>query len=241
MAGKKCQGPLGCESNLPVIDSGTLSRTENSGGEIRAVEISALEQGWRRTSEWASELNEALGMGVWWLIGSPAMGAPNGGDLVYGPGDDETTHMRNTPAYQEAVELFQDWVKNGRPMGKYKIKDTDCEFVVSKGYFYVAGRTGAGSSQRGHWYEPLQHPLWGYTGNFSIRFTETGYPKEGYVSVEIENFTSLPSYLHGVDARNPILEGLYTKRSGVPILSRSRQVYRFTQYIATTPPVTPPR
>jgi hypothetical protein len=243
MANKKCHGPLGCDTNQPEIDSGTNSRTQTNSPEVegpvmRAREISPFEQKWNRTVDWFSELNEAVGTGIWWLVGSPAMGARNGGDLVYGPGDDETKHMRDTAAYQEAFEILKDWIKNGRPMGKFSIKDTDCEFVPSKGYFYVAGRTGAGRSQRGHWSEPLEHPLWGYTGNFSIRFTETDYPKEGYVSVEIENFTSLPSFFHGVEERNPILERLFTKRSGVPILSRSRQVYKFTEYV---PPTTAPK
>lgn len=240
MAGETCRGPLGCETNRPEIDAGTLSCTQNSppgcvGAQLWAVEISPLEQKRRQTVEWFSELNEALGMGVWWLVGSPAMGAPNG-DLLFGPGDDATMHMRNTAAYQEAVEIFKDWINDGRPMGKLKINDTNCEYVSRGGYFYVEGRSGAGRSQRGHWYEPLQHPLWGFTGTFSIQFTETGYPKEGYVSVKIENYTSLPSYLHGIDVRNPTLESLYTKRSGVPILSRSRQVYKFLEYISPAPP-----
>ena len=95
----------------------------------------------------------------------------------------------------------------------------------------MKGRTG--KDPDGKWNtEPLRYPLWGFTGNFSIRFTETEYPKEGYVSVEIENFTSLPSFFHGLAPNNRLLEDFYTKSTGVPLLSRSRQVYRFNTYIS---------
>ncbi|MBL0726386.1 LysM peptidoglycan-binding domain-containing protein [Piscinibacter sp. HJYY11] len=59
----------------------------------------------------------------------------------------------------------------------------------------------------------------------------------GYVEVEMENYTSLPSYLHGLDQGNEFLDSLYTDTPGVPILTRSRQVYRFVTYIAPPPPV----
>ena len=84
----------------------------------------------------------------------------------------------------------------------------------------------------------LKHPVWAYTGQFAVRFTDTGYPKEGNVTVEIENFTSLPSYFHGIGSESlkvPFLENLYTKRSGIPLLSRSRQVFRFLAYIPADP------
>jgi LysM repeat protein len=236
MAGWNYQGPLGCDTNLPNVDAGTSCRSESNppvsvGAEIRAAPVSPLEAKWNRAKDWFSELGEAGQMLTWWMIGSPALGLPNG-DLEFGPGDKETEHIRNTAAYQEAVEIYQDWLNNGQPLGKFSIKGTDCEFVPSKGYFFVAGRTGAGRGPRGHWTEPLEHPVWGFTGNFSIRFTESGFPSEGYVNVEIENYTSLPSYLHGIDDHNAFLDSLYTKTSGVPMLSRSRQVYRFNTYIA---------
>ena len=75
----------------------------------------------------------------------------------------------------------------------------------------------------------------GFTGAFSIRFTETGFPSEGYVNVEIENYTSLASYLHGLDDHNAFQDRIYIKRPGVPFLSRSRQVYRFRTYIPRNP------
>src|SRR5919108_5482789 len=197
------QGSLGCNTNQPTIDAGTNCLTDSprpgfTGPEIRAVSVSPVQARWERVKDWLSELDDALGMLAWWVIGSPAAGRRNG-DLEFGPGDKATEHMRNTAAFQEAVEIYQDWLNHGQPLGKYTIRGTDCEYVPSVGYFFVTGRTGAGRGPRGHWSEPLEHPLWGYTGVFSIRFTETGFPKVGYVSVEIENYTSLPSYLHGID------------------------------------------
>ena len=53
------------------------------------------------------------------------------------------------------------------------------------------------------------------------------------MDVELENYTSLSSYLHGIDDHNPFLDSLYTKLSGRSIVSRSRQVYRFRDYIST--------
>jgi hypothetical protein len=177
---------------------------------------------------------------TWYAMGAPAFGNKNG-DLEYGQMEGETLHMRNIPAYQEAEELYREWIKCGKPAGTFSRNDTEGEYIAPKDYFYVKGRTGAGSSAgpRGHFTAPLEHPLWAYTGNFSIRFTDTGYPKEGYVEVEIENYTSLPSFLHGVsenyrDGFQRFLDGLYTKKSGIPIASRSRQVYRFRIYIPRT-------
>jgi hypothetical protein len=229
--------PLGCNHNQPAIDAGTNCLGESvppvpAEGVIRAAPISPLESAWNRTTDWFSEFGEAVEMLTWWGIGSPAMGFPNG-DLEFGPGDKETEHIRNTAAYIEAVEIYQDWLNHGQPSGEFVINGTPCQFVPQKGYFYVKGRTGAGRGPRGHFTEPLEHPLWGYTGDFAIRFTETGFPTEGYVRVEIENYTSLPSFFHGVSEH--FLENLYVKRSGVPLLSRSRQVYRFDTYIARNP------
>jgi LysM repeat protein len=203
------------------------------GAEIRAVPVSPLKSKWNAVSEWAGEFGSAFNMGVWWLIGSPSLGMGDGG-WEFGPGDKETEYIRNTAAYQEAVEIYKEWRNNGRPSGKFEIKGTPCEFVPAKGYFYVKGRTGAGRGPRGHWTEPLQHPLWGFTGDFAIRFTEWGYPTENYVAVEIENYTSLPSYMHGLGF--DFSESWYTKRSGIPILSRSRQLYRFVAYIPPNSP-----
>jgi hypothetical protein len=235
MAGKKYRGSLGCDTNQPAIDAGTNCLAESSppgivGPVISAAPVSPLEANWNRIKDWFSEAAEAGQMLTWWVIGSPSLGLPNG-DLEFGPGDKATEHMRNTAAYQEAVIIYQEWLNSGQPAGELTINGTECQFVPGKGYFYVKGRTGRG--QDGGWNtEPLVHPIWGFTGNFSIRFTESGFPSEGYVNVEIENYTSLPSYFHGIDNHNPLLDRLYTKRSGVPILSRSRQVYRFNTYIA---------
>jgi hypothetical protein len=97
--------------------------------------------------------------------------------------------------------------------------------VPSKGHFFVQGRTGGGRQGRpGNMMEPLAYPLWGYTGNFSIRFKDADWMGPGLVQVEMENYTSLPSYLHGLDQGNAFLDSLYTRESGVPIVSRSRQV-----------------
>jgi len=238
MAGLKYRGSLGCDTNQPSIDAGTSCLNESSppvivGSEIRAAPLSRLESGWN----WYSELLEACKMFGWWVIGSPSLGpaVDRSGDLEFGPGDKATEYIRNTAAYQEAVEIYQDWLNLGQPLGKFRIKGTDFEFVPGKGYFFVTGRTGAGPGPRGHWTEPLEHPLWGFTGAFSIRFTETGFPSEGYVNVEIENYTSLASYLHGLDDHNAFLDRIYIKRPGVPFLSRSRQVYRFRTYIPRNP------
>ena len=244
-------GPLGCDTNQPAIDGGTSNLTQcrpppGEGPEWRAAEpLTPFESLSRAQVDMELEFAEAAKMLVWWVIGSPALGAKNG-DLEFGPGDSETTHLRNTPAYLEAVEIYRDWLANGRPLGKFVISGTECEWVPSKGYFFVQGRTGGGRSGgskaggRGNMMEPLIYPLWGFTGNFSIRFTETGWPSEGYVNVEMENYTSLPSYLHGIDDHHPVLDELYTKSSGWPILSRSRQVYRFRTYIAAPPAANPP-
>jgi len=174
---------------------------------MRAAELSSLELARKRAFDWVSEMDSAVGMGIWWLIGSPTLGLKSG-DLVFGPGDKETEQIRNTAAYLEAVEIYQNWLNSGQPLGRFKDRGTSYEFVPGKGYFFVEGRSGAGSGSRGHWYEPLAHPVWGFTGNFTIRFTDTGTPSVGYVSVEIENYTSLPSYLHGIakDPGIPILE-----------------------------------
>lgn len=248
MAAKKYPGPLGCDANQPIIDGGTNCLNESSqpgpvqqgfiGSSISAAPVSPLEDTWNRVTDWFGEANEAVGMGVWWLIGSPAMmGKPNG-DLEFGPEDKATEYMRSTPAYQEAVTIYQDWLNSGQPFGKFEINGTDCEYIPSKDYFYVKGRTG--KEKDGGWNtEPLRYPLWGYTGNFAIRFTECDFPSKGYVKVEIENYTSLPSYLHGITDNNSVLESLYTKKSGWPIFSRSRQVYRFITYIPRNP--APPR
>jgi len=169
------------------------------------------------------------------------MGAPHGGDLVYGPGDSATEHIRNTAAYQEGVQIYKEWLNAGQPPGKFRNSlGTESEYVSNKGYFFVKGRAAAGSDAgaRADASQVLKHPVWAFTGQFAIRFTDTGYPKEGYVSVEIENYTSLPSYLHGIGSESlkvPFLEKLYTKRSGIPLVSRNRQVYRFLAYIARDP------
>jgi LysM repeat protein len=243
----KCPGHLGSDTNQPVTDKGTTCCNESAnplavGAELRADPLTPLQTKMRRVKDWFSELNEAGNMFGWWMIGSPSLGARNGGDLVFGPGDDETKHMRETAAYQEAVQIYREWLANGRPAGKFSIRDTDCEWVPSKGYFYVKGRSG-NTGQTGNWKEPLAHPLWGYTGNFSIRFTESGWPRDGYVNVELENYTSLPSYFHGVapNEDDTFLNHLYTKSSGVPMLSRSRQRYLFSEYIPTPSASTKPQ
>lgn len=237
-------GPLGSDTNQPHIDDGTNCLTKCSppgaeGPQMYAYQPSRFEKAVDETTRWFSEAAEATGNLVWWVIGSPALGGKNG-DLEFGPEDSETKHMRNTPAYVEAVETYQQWIAHGRPSGKYSIDNVACEWVPEKGYFFIQGRTGGGQQGRkGDLSEPLAYPLWGYTGNFSIRFKEADWIGPGMVQVEMENYTSLPSYLHGLDQGNEFLDSLYTKKSGVPILSRSRQVYRFMTYIATLPPATP--
>lgn len=239
------RGPLGSDTHQPIIDRGTNSRSQHrpprsvgaGTGTISAVPISPLEAHWIRVKDWAGEMDDALGMLAWWALGSPAMGAPNGGDLVYGPGDSATEHIKNTPAYEEAVQIYKEWLSAGQPPGKFENSlGTPSQYVSEKGYFYVKGRAAAGSDAgaRGDASQLLKHPVWAYTGQFAIRFTDTGYPKEGYVTVEIENYTSLPSYFHGIGSESlkvAFLEKLYTKRSGIPFVSRSRQVYRFLAYI----------
>jgi len=235
------RGPLGSDTNQPIVDSGTNSRSQNRPPRgvdtISAVPVSLLEARWKRARNWASEVDDALGMLTWWALGSPSMGARNGGDMVFGPGDSATEHIKDTPAYEEAVQIFKEWLKAGRPPGKFENSlKTPSEYISEKGYFFVKGRAAAGSDAgpRGDASQVFKHPVWAYTGQFSIRFTETGYPKEGYVSVEIENYTSLPSYFHGIGSESlkvPFLEGLYTRRSGIPFVSRSRQIYRFSAYI----------
>ena len=242
--GQTNRGPVGSGINVPTVDKGTNSRSENrpaktvdGGPTISAVPVSKAEAYWNAARDWYSELLEASGMFGWWILGSPAMGAPHGGDLVYGPKDSETEHIKNTLAYQEAVQIYKEWLDAGQPQGKFKNSlGTPSEYVSEKGYFYVKGRAAAGSDagRRADFTQVFKHPLWGYTGQFSIRFTENPYPKEGYVNVEIENVTSLPSYFHGVGSEElkvSFLEKLYTKRSGIPIASTSRQVYRFTIYV----------
>lgn len=234
-------GPLGSDTNQPAIDGGTNALTKNSppgaeGPQMYAYTPTAWESAVKNTSEWFAEANEAAGNLVWWLIGSPALGLKNG-DLEFGPEDSETKHMRNTPAFVEAVEIYQDWIAHGRPLGEYSIHNVTCYWVPSKGHFFVQGRTGGGQQGRkGKLSEPLAYPLWGYTGNFSIRFKEADWMGPNLVQVEMENYTSLPSYLHGLDQGNAFLDSLYTRESGVPIVSRSRQVYRFITYIAPKPP-----
>jgi|HubBroStandDraft_6_1064221.scaffolds.fasta_scaffold114627_2 hypothetical protein len=239
------RGPLGSDINHPTIDGGTNSRSEHrparsvgsDTGSINAVPISPIEAQWNRTKDWFSEMDDALGMLAWWALGSPSMGTPHGGDMVFGPGDSATEHIKNTAAYEESVQIYKEWLNAGQPPGKFKNSlGTESEYVSDKGYFYVKGRAAAGSDAgpRADATQVLKHPVWAYTGQFAIRFTDTGYPKEGYVSVEIENYTSLPSYLHGIGSESlkvPFLEKLYTKRSGIPLVSRSRQVYRFLAYI----------
>ena len=238
------RGPIGTGINKPTVDKETSSRSENrpartvdGGPTVSAVPVSKIESYWNSTRDWFSEVDDAAGMFVWWVVGSPAMGAPHGGDLEYGPKDSATEHIKNTAAYLEAVQVYKEWLDAGQPRGQFKNSlDTPSEYVSDKGYFYVKGRAAAGSDggPRGDWKQIFKHPVWGYTGQFSIRFTENPYPKEGYVNVEIENFTSLPSYFHGIGSESlkvGFLEKLYTKRSGIPIASTSRQVYRFTAYI----------
>ncbi len=240
------RSPLGSDTNQPTVDRGTTSRSEHrparsvgsmDSGSISAVPISPLEAQWNRTTNWFSEMGDALDMLVWWAAGSPSFGTPHGGDLEYGPGDSATEHIKDTLAYQEAVQIYKEWLNAGQPLGKFENSlDTESEYVTTKGYLYVKGRSAAGSDAgpRADASQVLKHPLWAYTGDFTIRFTPTSYPKEGYVSVEIENYTSLASYFHGVGAgplKIHFLEQMYTKRSGIPNVSRSRQVYRFTAYI----------
>lgn len=252
--GQANRGPIGSNINQPTIDRNTNSLSENRPARsvgsdsptISAVPISPIEAQWNRTRDWFTEMNDALGMFAWWALGSPSMGAPHGGDLVYGPGDSATEAIKNTPAYEEAVQIYKEWLNAGQPPGKFTNSlGTDSEYVSSKGYFYVKGRAAAGSDAgaRGDAMQVLKHPVWAYTGQFAIRFTETGYPKVGYVTVEIENFTSIPSYFHGVGSEElkvGVLEKLFTKRSGVPFASRSRQVYRFVAYIPRDPKPTTP-
>src|SRR5215470_17415883 len=195
MAGSKNPGPLGTDTNRPTIDRGTSVRAQSNpprpvGATISAAPVSPLKAKLNRIGDWFGELGSGIQMGTWWLIGSPSLGMGDGG-WEFGPGDRETEYIRNTGAYQEAVEIYQEWLNSGQPAGKFEIKGTRCEFVASKGYFFVQGRTG-GTGPRAKFTEPLEHPVWGFTGNFGIRFTETGYPSEGYVSVEIENYTSIP-------------------------------------------------
>ena len=175
MAAHRYAGPLGSNTNRPRIDTGTncRSRSPQPGSldaesrpepiaQLRSDPVSPLQSGLRALGDWASQLDEAIQMGTWWLIGSPSLGMPNG-DLEFGPGDKETEHMKNTPAYQEAVQIYRDWVNHGRPAGKFSVSGTDCEWVPSKGYFYVVGRSGA-AGPRGNWKEPLLNPLWGLHG-----------------------------------------------------------------------------
>lgn len=241
------QGPLGMDTNQPIIDEGTNPRSQNLSpaqkagsnefGSISNVPLSPIEAEWIRTKNWFGEIDDALGMFAWWALGSPSMGAPHGGDLVYGPGDAATEHIKNTAAYQEGIQIYKEWLNAGQPPGRFENSvGTESEYVSDKGYFYVKGRAAGGrdAGPRGDWTQVLKHPLWAYTGQFAIRFTDTGYPKEGYVSIEIENYSSLPSYLHGVGSGSlkvAFLEKLHTKRSGIPFVSRSRQVYRFLVYI----------
>lgn len=240
------RGPVGTPINLPTVDKGTNSRSENraarsvgtnDGPTISAVPISSARALWNSTTDYLSELDDAFGMLAWWVVGSPAMGAPHGGDLEYGPKDSATEHIKNTAAYREAVQIYKEWLDADQPPGKFvNSLGTPSEYVADKGYFYVKGRAASGSDggPRADWTQVFKHPLWGYTGQFSIRFTENPHPKEGYVNVEIENITSLPSYFHGIGSEELkvlFLEKLYTKRSGIPIASTSRQVYRFTIYV----------
>ena len=228
MAGPKYQGPLGSDTNQPTIDRGTTALTQSNppvyvGAEIRAAAISPLEAKWNRVGNWLGEFRAAVEMGTWWVIGSPSLGMGEGG-WEFGPSDKETEYIRSTAAYQEAVEIYQEWLNSGQPSGKFEIKGTPCQFVVDKGYFYVKGRIGS-AGPRGKFTEPLEHPLWGFTGDFAIRFTETGYPSEGYVAVEIENYTSLASYMHGLGYN--FSESWYTKESGWPILGLPGTSLRF--------------
>ena len=203
------RGPVGSATHEPIIDRGTNSRSQNrpprsvgtDPGLLSAVPISPLEARWIRARDWVSEVDDALGMLAWWALGSPAMGDPHGGDLVYGPGDSATEHIKNTAAYEEAVQIYKEWLNAGQPPGKFENSlGTPSEYVSDKGYFYVKGRAAAGSDagRRADATQVLKHPVWAYTGQFAVRFTDTGYPKEGNVTVEIENFTSLPSYFHGI-------------------------------------------
>lgn len=236
--GQTNRGPLGSDTNQPIIDRGTNSLSENCPpGSICAVPISPITAQWNLTKAWFSEMNDAIGMLAWWGLGSPSLGLRHGGDLEFGPGDSATEAIKDTAAYQEAVQIYKEWFNAGQPPGKFENSlGTESEYVSDKGYFYVKGRAAAGSDAgpRADATQVLKHPVWAYSGQFAIRFTDTGYPKVGYVSVQIENYTSLPSYLHGIGSGSlkvPLLEKLYTKKSGIPFVSRSRQVYRFLAYI----------
>ena len=238
--GQTNRGPLGSDINQPTIDKGTNSRSENrpartaganDPGSISAVPISPIEAQWNRTKHWFSEMDDALGMYVWWVTGSQT------GDLEFGRGDSATEAIKNTAAYEEAVQVYKEWLTAGQPPGKFDNSlGTESEYVSAKGYLYVKGRAAAGSDggARADWTQVFKHPVWGYTGQFAIRFTPTDYPKEGYVMIEIENYSSLPSYFHGIGSgplKVALLEKLHTRRPGVPFGSDSRQVYRFLAYI----------
>jgi hypothetical protein len=235
MANCRFPGPVGFATNQVSVDAGTNCLAESPkegvvGMEWRATPkpdsvIDSIIEELSKLGAWSLEFWDALELLFWWALGSPT------GDWEFGPEDRQTANMQKTRAFQEAIAVYQAWNRDGRPYGKFEYDGIPCEWVQSKDAFYVKGRT-SGYTTGSTMSETLKNPLWAFTGTFSIRFRVADGFGADTVYVELENFTSLPSYLHGIDSINPLIEKyLYTKVRGFGLLTRSGQHYRFLMRI----------